>query len=226
MLPLPQWYSWDMSKRRIDDPLLTTHQVAELLGAEPSSVIRWFDRGLLLGWRTPGGHRRIRTSSVVNYLQQKGAPVPSELMPRLAEVPRAGSATPAPDPGRRRLLWVDDDASFLLGVGRALKPYEEDVHALLLDDPVEALLELVRFQPDLVILDLKMPVLDGLGACRSLRRRPDCKDLKVVLATGHGSHEVRQAALAAGASAYIEKPVDLDQVLGLLGLGVGQQIAS
>lgn len=49
-----------MSKAKPNDPLLTTHQVAQLLGAEPSSVIRWYDKGILTGWRTPGGHRRIR----------------------------------------------------------------------------------------------------------------------------------------------------------------------
>ena len=64
-----------------------------------------------------------------------------------------------------------------------------------------------------------MPSLDGVSAVRTLRRRADCKDLKVVLATGNGSHGAQQAALAAGADLYLEKPVDLESILGLLGVG-------
>lgn len=216
-----------MTKRKPSDPLLTTHQVATLLGAEPSSVIRWFDRGLLQGWRTPGGHRRIRTSSVIEYLRSKGAEVPAHLLsaekaaPRPVPGPGSRVVEASPSDGKRRLLWVDDDASFLLGVARAMRPFEDEVETLLLDDPVEAILELASFRPDVVILDLKMPSLDGIGACRTLRRRRDLGPIQVVLATGHGSHEAKQAALAAGADAYLEKPVDLDVVLEMLGLGEG-----
>lgn len=203
-----------MGQRRNQDPLLTTHEVASILGAEPSSVIRWFDKGVLRGWRTPGGHRRIRASSVVSYLNAKGMEIPTEL----AEVP-AGPAVrlpdlePADDVGLLRLMWVDDNASFLLGIGRELRPHENRVRSLLLDNPIEALLELSRFRPHLVVFDLMMPEVNGIDACRTLKQRPEGNSMSIILVSAHGTDELRDEALAAGATAFLEKPVSLEVVL-------------
>ena len=209
-----------MTREKTKDPLLTTHQVAQLLGAEPSSVIRWFDKGILTGWRTPGGHRRIRQSSVAAYLRGKGMDVPAELGGKSGAA--AGSAmAPLVEDGLRRLMWIDDDASFLLSVGRALRSYDDRVKSLLLDDPVEALVELVRFRPHLIVLDVQMPGLDGLRVCRSLKARPDCSDVGIILVTGFADEELRREAAEAGANAVLSKPITIEQLLGPLGVKNG-----
>lgn len=204
-----------MSNSKPNDPLLTTHQVAQLLGAEPSSVIRWYDKGILTGWRTPGGHRRIRASSVRAYLRGKNIPVPVELG-GVDDGPPIRQTKPAS--GLRRLMWIDDDASFLLGVGRALRAYEDQVESMLLDDPVEALVELAGFQPHMLVLDVRMPGLDGIQVCRSLKQRDDCDDLGILLVSGHLDDDVIAAAQEAGANAVLHKPVTIAQVLEPLGV--------
>lgn len=208
-----------MSRTKSNDPLLTTHQVAQLLGAEPSSVIRWYDKGILTGWRTPGGHRRIRASSVRAYLESKGIAVPAELGGESvapAAVPAAVASQP--DQRLRRLMWVDDDASFLLGVSRALRSYEDQVASMLLDDPIEALVELSAFQPHLLVLDVRMPGLDGIQVCRSLSERDDCAGLGILLVSAHLTDEIKREAAAAGAVAALEKPITIAQVLEPLGV--------
>jgi excisionase family DNA binding protein len=204
-----------MSKAKPNDPLLTTHQVAQLLGAEPSSVIRWYDKGILTGWRTPGGHRRIRASSVRAYLRSKNIPIPVELG-GVEDAPPVRETKPST--GLRRLMWVDDDASFLLGVSRALRAYEDQVESMLLDDPIEALVELAGFQPHMLVLDVRMPGLDGLQVCRSLKHRDDCDDLAIMLVSGHLDDDTIAMAKEAGANAVLNKPVTIEQVLEPLGV--------
>jgi CheY-like chemotaxis protein len=77
-------------------------------------------------------------------------------------------------------------------------------------------------QPDLVVLDHVMPVMDGLAAVRRLRELPATRGLRIITASASPSPENERAALAAGADAFIAKPIDqhvLVQQLGrLLGL--------
>lgn len=199
-----------VAKNKTEDPLMTTHQVAELLGAEPSSVIRWFDKGILKGWRTPGGHRRIRASSVVAYLVAKGMEIPDALQ----RVPAPADVQPA-GPRARRLLWIDRDASFLLGVGRSLAPLDDEVEPLLLDDPVEALLEVPRFDPQVVVYDLGLDGASGLAVCRALARRGRAR---VILVADAIDGELRRAADAAGAVGVFTRPLAVAEVLRHLGL--------
>lgn len=56
-----------------DDPILTTRAVAELLGVAVSTVQQWIENGAIASWKTPGGHRRVRKSSVLRLMQQRAA---------------------------------------------------------------------------------------------------------------------------------------------------------
>lgn len=70
--------------------------------------------------------------------------------------------------------------------------------------------------PDLILLDLELPLLDGLGVTRNLRRHPKFKEVPIVIVSGHDPAKHSEAALDAGASAYLVKPIDfqrLDQIL-------------
>ena len=61
------------------DPLYTTHDISRLLQVDPSTVSKWIDRGILLAFRTPGGHRRVRGPDLRTFLIAHQMPLPDEL---------------------------------------------------------------------------------------------------------------------------------------------------
>ncbi|MGZ3459072.1 MAG: MerR family transcriptional regulator, partial [Archangium sp.] len=61
------------------DQLYTTHDISRLLQVDPSTVSKWIDRGILMAFRTPGGHRRVRSADLRTFLITHQMPVPEEL---------------------------------------------------------------------------------------------------------------------------------------------------
>jgi len=108
-----------------------------------------------------------------------------------------------------RVLVVDDDEALRTALGRALRleGYEVDVAA----DGAEAVNLLGTLHPDLVVLDVLMPVLDGLGVCRYVRERGEA--LPVLLLTARDSVSDRVLGLDAGADDYLTKPFALEELL-------------
>src|SRR5690242_14023312 len=78
------------------DQLLTSHEVGSLLQMDPSSVVKWVNDGILPAYRTPGGHRRIRSSDLLVFLRTHSMYIPDAL--------RGGGI---------KVLLVDDDTSLL-----------------------------------------------------------------------------------------------------------------
>ena len=107
-----------------------------------------------------------------------------------------------PDSGRSRVLVVDDHAGVRLRVAAALAETSDVVGAA--EDGREALRAVKLLEPDVVILDLSMPVMSGLEVAARLRR--DASAVRIVFYTAHGDEEFRQAARNVGASAYVLKP--------------------
>jgi two-component system response regulator MprA len=108
-----------------------------------------------------------------------------------------------------RLLVVDDDQALRAALARALRleGFDVDVAA----DGAEAINLLGALRPDLVVLDVLMPVLDGLGVCRFLREQGDA--VPVLLLTARDSVSDRVLGLDAGADDYLTKPFALEELL-------------
>jgi acetolactate synthase-1/2/3 large subunit len=113
---------------------------------------------------------------------------------------------------RRRVLVVDDDPVLLRTMGRQLRRVEE-LDVILVDSGIDALIRIGSMIPDLVVMDVFMPGLDGIEACRRLKANPSTRDVKVVLATGSMSADVEASALSAGADHVMPKPFDVSALL-------------
>jgi two-component system response regulator MprA len=114
--------------------------------------------------------------------------------------------------GGRRVLVAEDDRGLRESLVRVLRFEGYDVHAVR--DGALALEAVVEHVPDVVVLDVMMPVVDGLTACRRLRER--YRHLPILMLTAR--HEVadRVAGLDAGADDYLVKPFALDELLARL----------
>ncbi|HVJ15861.1 MAG TPA: sigma 54-interacting transcriptional regulator, partial [Polyangiaceae bacterium] len=108
-----------------------------------------------------------------------------------------------------RVLAVDDDASARAAMKSLLASQGYDVD--LASDGAVALERIVALPPDVVVTDLDMPNLDGLGLLKELHERHP--DLPVIVATSATELNAAVAAMRAGASDYITKPVDFDELV-------------
>jgi PAS domain S-box-containing protein len=116
-----------------------------------------------------------------------------------------------------RVLVVDDNEDVLQSLALMLQVHGNEVQTAR--DGVEAVEAAERFRPDLVLLDIGMPKLDGYGACRRIREQPWGKDLKIVALTGWGQDADRRETAAAGFDGHLVKPVAPEALLRLLAEG-------
>jgi len=112
------------------------------------------------------------------------------------------------------ILVVDDEPSIVELVRFTLE--DADVRVVEASDGAEALILARRIKPDLVLLDVQMPRLDGLEVCRQLRREPDFAHTPIIMLTAAGQQADRTRGLDAGADEYLTKPFSPLALLALV----------
>src|SRR3954468_16436904 len=113
-----------------------------------------------------------------------------------------------------RILLVEDAPFLRYAFGRLLRMHGFEV--MEANDGLEALECVPEFQPQLVVTDLMMPVMDGVELIHRLRADPETADLPVLAMTADTSTQIESRAREAGASDLLTKPVDLPTLLGRL----------
>lgn len=108
------------------------------------------------------------------------------------------------------IVAVDDEADVLATLGRAIETDDIQVHLVNISTEAEEIIEAKR--PDLVILDIVMPGLDGITICRRLRDNPKLVDLPILFLTARGRTDDVVAGLDAGADDYIVKPFHIAEL--------------
>jgi len=106
----------------------------------------------------------------------------------------------------------DEDGRSMMQTLLKMKGYE----VVEAENGLQAIEIALTNSPDLILLDLELPLLNGLAVTRNLRRHPQFKQVPIVVVSGHDPAKHSEAALDAGASAYLVKPIDfqrLDQIL-------------
>jgi len=116
----------------------------------------------------------------------------------------------------RRILVVDDNPDITLSLGMILQLHGNQVETA--HDGVEALATAARFHPQVILLDLGMPKLDGYATCRRLREQPEGNNVVIIALTGWGQDEDRRRTREAGFDAHLVKPVEVGTLLRLLAI--------
>jgi DNA-binding NtrC family response regulator len=107
------------------------------------------------------------------------------------------------------VLLVDDEVEFLETLEKRLRRRNMDVRVATSGE--QALEVMARFPPDVVVLDVKMPGMDGIDTLREIKRRAPLTE--VVMLTGHANLEVAIQGMEMGAFDYLMKPVDIDELV-------------
>ncbi|MCF7985540.1 MAG: response regulator [Thiohalocapsa sp.] len=126
-----------------------------------------------------------------------------------------GTATAASlESSGAKVLIADDKADVVDSLAMLLQLYGNTVQTAR--DGAEAVAAAEQFRPDLILLDLGMPELDGYAACRRIRSLPIGEQVKIVAVTGWGQDEDRRRTAEAGFDAHLVKPIGPEEVLALL----------
>ncbi|MDD4890858.1 MAG: response regulator [Phycisphaerae bacterium] len=184
---------------------LSTAEAARLLRVAVQSVINWVNRGQLKAYRTPGGHRRIEVHDLVEFLRAHQMPIPPEL----------NDAPP-------KVLVVDDEAGVVRLIVRLLRRRRPDIEVSEALTGFAAGEMVGTVQPDVVLLDLCMPDLDGFEVCRRIKASPATRHIAVIAMTGHPATEAEAKIRRCGATGYLAKPIDADRLIEEIGIALGQ----
>ena len=141
------------------------------------------------------------------------------------ERPRAVAPKAAPAASGRpsRLLIVDDNQDSARSQAKMLRLLGHEVEAAF--EGVEALRQVAAFRPEVVLLDLGLPGIDGYEVARRIRAMPEGREVLLVAQTGWGQDEDRRRTAAAGFDAHLVKPVELDSLLRLLDERASSRVA-
>ncbi|MBS0028772.1 response regulator [Chitinophaga sp. 22321] len=114
----------------------------------------------------------------------------------------------------KTVLIADDDVRNIFSLTKALEKHQMKVLSAI--DGKEALQQLKEHTADVVLMDMMMPEMDGYDAIAAIRKQPEMRNLPIIAVTAKAMMGDREKCLQAGASDYISKPVDVDQLLSLL----------
>jgi excisionase family DNA binding protein len=165
---------------------LTLGQAAKYLGMAQSTIRKWSDNGRLPAFYTPGGHRRYRRSDLDQFLERGGT-----FSPRRAE-------------GRRLILIVDDDDRLREFVRVNLEMEGYAVREA--SNATEGLAALEDEPPDLILLDVMMPQVDGWEMLRRVQERHGVGTIPVIMFSGKVDDNGGKQAATRGAQGFIGKP--------------------
>jgi len=174
---------------------LSTVTVAKLLGVAVASISKWIDAGQLKAGRTPGGHRRVAKEDLIAFLRRQELPIPPELQ-----------TTP-------RILIVDDEQSVTEWVAMEIKAKHPEFEIHQANDGYAAGEIVSSSKPDVVILDLRMPGLDGFEVCQRIKTKEETKAIAIIAMTAHHSQKAENRILECGARAYFKKPLDITALI-------------
>jgi len=112
---------------------------------------------------------------------------------------------------KHRILVIDDDQGMIHLMGSVLsgKGYE----VVLADEAPRGLELAMKQPPDLVVLDVMMPIINGYNICRLLKSEQTHKHIPIILLTSRASEEDRKIGIEVGADAYLAKPVNTEVFL-------------
>lgn len=115
----------------------------------------------------------------------------------------------------RKILIVDDDMRHIFAITSMLEQY--DMRVIYAENGQQSI-DILKKTPgvELVLMDVMMPGMDGYEAMRTIRKIDKCQDLPIIALTAKAMKGDREQCIAAGASDYLSKPVDIDQLLSLM----------
>jgi len=177
-----------------NDRPLTTGEIATICHVTINAVKKWIASGKLKAFRTPGGHFRVEREDFQQFIDKYKFNDNIDLSSL-----------------KNKVLVVDDEPQIIEFLKATLETSEHNYEIETAVDGYDALIKVGEFQPDLLIIDIRMPRLDGIEVCRRLKSNNQTKSMRILAVTAFGSDDMN-AIIRAGADKCLPKPLKTSEV--------------
>lgn len=175
--------------------VFTTGEAAKICKVSQQTIIRCFDSGQLKGFRVPGSKfRRIPRDLLYKFMKENGIP------------------TDALESGKRKALVVDDDQE-LVELIRDVLEADGRFEVRTANNGFDAGMMVKEYHPDVVVLDVMLPDINGKEVCQRIRSDVTLSDVKVICISGMVEKDKIDDLLSAGANDFVQKPFEVEQLL-------------
>jgi len=169
---------------------LTTRDIAKYCSVSQRTIVQWISEGKINVYRTPGNHSRVKREDFLEFLKKFNMLIPEDFNA---------------DAGQKKILIVDDDKAVVMILNRILRAKRKYIIEVA-SDGFSAGAKFHAFRPDLILLDIKMPKMDGFEVCSSIRKDPKNKDVKIIVISGYVNEKDIKKIFELGANAFFPKP--------------------
>ena len=177
----------------------STSDAAQMLGVSLGTVQQMVENGLLDAWKTAGGHRRIRITSVESFLRKR----------------QTGSLTASPG-ASLYVLVAEDDRMMQAMYESTMANWEAPIKVKVVSSGFEGLVEIGRQVPDLLVADLVMPDLDGFAMIRRLRADPQLAHMDIIVVTGLSEEDIEEQGGLPDDVIIYTKPIPFRELKGYI----------
>jgi len=179
--------------------VFTTGEAAKICKVSQQTIIRCFDSGQLKGFRVPGSRfRRIPRAELYAFMRDNGIP------------------TDALESGKRKILVVDDDQELVdLIVDVLEKDGRFEVRPV--NNGFDAGMMVKQYHPDLIVLDVMLPDINGREVCQRVRSDKTMDDVKIICISGMIENDKIEDLKAAGANDFLHKPFEVETLIDRIG---------
>jgi excisionase family DNA binding protein len=175
--------------------VFTTGEAAKICKVSQQTIIRCFDNGTLKGFRVPGSRfRRIPRDQLFVFMKDNGIP------------------TDALESGKKKLLIVDDDQD-LVDLMRDTFERDGRFDIRTANNGFDAGMQVKEFRPDLVVLDVMLPDINGREVCQRVRTDRTMDSVKILCISGMVDSDKIADLRMAGANDFMQKPFTMDRLL-------------
>jgi len=178
-----------------DKKVYTTHQLSRMCQVDIRTVARWIDENKITAYKTPGGHRRIRQKDLFQFLYKHGFPLPDEHKQ-----------------DQLSILIVDDDEKITALIRKFLRNSHPEYTIDESASGIDALIKIGRSVPDVIIVDIGLPFINGLELIERIKSNQHSSETKVIVITGLWRENIEKDVFDRGAEAFFKKPVDMNKL--------------
>jgi excisionase family DNA binding protein len=187
------------------DDICTSRRAAEMLGVSSRTIQLWADAGIIASWKTPGGHRRFSLAQVNALVQElKNGRGPTLLRPADEDV------VSAVDP--LRVLVVDDEQLLLRLYELTLNSWQLPVELHLADNGYAGLLKVGQVEPQVLILDLNLPNIDGFSIIAALKQSGVLDRMELMVISALDAQEVLTRMPVGVECQVLPKPIPFPRI--------------
>ncbi len=183
--------------------IFTANQAGKYCRVSPQTIVNWIEAGKLKAYKTLGGHRRIIKSDLDAFLKKHKMPA--------FDISPGGDEK---DEKMKKILVVDDDQVIVDTITTSLEEDEHNYQVISAADGFEGGVQVDHFKPDLLILDIMMPDINGYEFCRELKSSKETEHIKIIVLSGYLDEDSYKKMREYGADLCFSKPLPLTKLKG------------